>query len=259
MNIRDFNTSLNNEQLRQRAPAIFAENPANKVSDRYAFVPTHRVLSVMQDAGFVPIFASQQKVRSDDRLDTTKHQVMLRRDNVQLRARSVGDVLPTLHVVNSHDWSSRFEVRHAMLRLACANGMMIESGVFSAYSIRHDTLMEDIGNLIQRFMSGVSHMQDTIDTWSGIQLDSDKRHDFARRAMMLRFPDATAEMADRILIPQRAADMGDDLWTTYNRIQEYIIRGGFKGERRRARAIGNIDKGVELNTQLFALAESYAQ
>ena len=38
---------LTNDELYAHAPSIFAEEPADGVSDRYAFVPTHTVLDTV--------------------------------------------------------------------------------------------------------------------------------------------------------------------------------------------------------------------
>jgi Domain of unknown function (DUF932) len=59
---------------------------------------------------------------------------------------------------------------------------------------------------------------------------------------------------------RRNGDEGSDLWTTFNRVQEGLIRGGSRcrtpqGRRMRARAVQGIDQNVGLNQALWTLAE----
>ena len=62
----------------------------------------------------------------------------------------------------------------------------------------------------------------------------------------------------------RPQSAGQSLWTTFNVIQENVIRGGLHGRKRNAeghirrsqtRAINGIDQNVTLNRALWTLAE----
>ena len=44
--------ALSNDQIRQIAPSVFAGHPAQKVSRRYAFLPTASILQGMREAGW---------------------------------------------------------------------------------------------------------------------------------------------------------------------------------------------------------------
>ncbi|WP_323586329.1 hypothetical protein [Aliarcobacter butzleri] len=56
---------LTNEELISVAPSIFSENPIEGVSDKYAFVPTYKLLDTFRDAGYYPIMASESKVSNE--------------------------------------------------------------------------------------------------------------------------------------------------------------------------------------------------
>ena len=67
---------------------------------------------------------------------------------------------------------------------------------------------------------------------------------------------------EEILKPVRDEDRGDELWKVFNVIQEKVTRGGFKykastGRNKTARSIKNFTRDIELNEQLYELAESY--
>lgn len=71
-----------------------------------------------------------------------------------------------------------------------------------------------------------------------------------------------------MLAPRRHADAGNDLWRTFNRVQENAIRGGMSawdrdaaGHRRRTttRDVNGIDADVRINKALWMLGERMAQ
>ena len=63
---------LSNEELLTVAPSIFSENPIDGVSDKYAFVATHKLLDTFRDSGYYPIMASESKVRDENNQKTKK-------------------------------------------------------------------------------------------------------------------------------------------------------------------------------------------
>jgi hypothetical protein len=73
---------------------------------------------------------------------------------------------------------------------------------------------------------------------------------------------------DRLLAPQRREDTSADLWTTFNTVQEHVIRGGARGivtdaEGRRSRAsmraVNSIDGNTTMNKALWTLAAEMAK
>jgi hypothetical protein len=94
----------------------------------------------------------------------------------------------------------------------------------------------------------------------------------AEAAHVLRFADADGDIntpirPDQLLIPRRRDDRANDLWTTFNVVQENVIKGGLSamgrdanGRRRRTttRQVNGIDQDVRLNKALFVLAERMA-
>jgi len=63
----------------------------------------------------------------------------------------------------------------------------------------------------------------------------------------------------QLLRIRRPGDTGDDLWSTLNKVQENLIRGGLTrrtatGRLTRTRGITAIRRDVELNSRLWDLA-----
>lgn len=62
------------------------------------------------------------------------------------------------------------------------------------------------------------------------------------------------------LAPRRFEDRRDDMWTTFNRVQENMMKGGLRGRNRSGRTtttcpVNGIDQSVKLNRALWVLAE----
>ena len=60
----------------------------------------------------------------------------------------------------------------------------------------------------------------------------------------------------------RYEDKKDDIWTTYQRVQENLIKGGLpgrteKGKRTTTRPVKAIDGDVKLNKALWLIAEKF--
>ena len=86
---------------------------------------------------------------------------------------------------------------------------------------------------------------------------------FARAALALKYDpeDGAAPVTEsQLLMPRRFEDRRDDLWTTFNRVQENLVKGGLQGRNRAGRAtttrpVQGIDQNVKLNRALWLLAE----
>jgi hypothetical protein len=108
--------------------------------------------------------------------------------------------------------------------------------------------------------------------WSDIHLSREEQILFATAAHLLRFGNASGDTRtpikpQQLLIPRRQTDMAGDLWTTFNKVQENVVRGGLRGVRRdetgrsrrvRSRAINGIDQHIRLNQALWTLSQHMA-
>jgi hypothetical protein len=109
--------------------------------------------------------------------------------------------------------------------------------------------------------------------WPQITLDRDEQQVFAEVAHTLRFADADGHVEtpikpQQLLIARRTADQSNDLWTTFNRVQENVIKGGLtamsrdtnnRPRRTTTRQVNGIDQDVKLNRALFTLAAKMAE
>ena len=103
-------------------------------------------------------------------------------------------------------------------------------------------------------------ISDKINQWKEIELTTDQLKEFTLEAAKLRFEDPAADIITNLNQVRRSADQGNDLWRAHNRVQENLIRGGFRNETtgRMVRPITNIQKDVNLNSDLWELSTQVA-
>lgn len=255
------NMPLTHDALRARVPSIFAQAPFHDVSDRYAFIPTIDVLDAMGREGWFPVKAQEQRVRIEGRRGFTRHVVRLRRSVQDLVA--VGDTVTEIVLLNSHDRTSAYQIHAGIFRLACLNGLVVADSTFNKISIRHSGgVIKRVIDATAQVVKDVPRITDGIERMRAVNLDEPERAAFAESAIMLRDSALPLE-ASHVLQPRRYADNKPDLWTTYNVVQENLIRGGLRsrtatGRRTHTRAISSIQEDTRLNKALWSLAEKMA-
>ena len=113
------NSEMTEEQLRKAAPSIFATEPWNQVSAAYKFIPTFQILETMKKEGFVPVKASQSRSRIEGKGEFTKHMIRLRPLSQLAGFAELGQEIPEIVLVNSHDRTSGYQLHAGIFRLAC--------------------------------------------------------------------------------------------------------------------------------------------
>jgi hypothetical protein len=260
--------ALNNDQIMMSAPSVFSEGAKHDVSDRYRFIPTIQMVDALRREGWYPVDATQKNVRDKSNTDFTKHLVRFRRlDNEVM----LGDSNIELLLQNAHDRTSSYILHAGLFRMACANGIVIADSTLKRVSVRHST------NCINKVIEGSYHViketpkiAESVEGMQAIELDRGEQLLLANaaREYTMGDDDTIVTSADNInnqlLKRHRRSDMGDDLWSTFNVIQENIIKGGVrmikngpKGMRRNStRAVKAIDKDIKLNKALWGMAEA---
>ena len=244
---------------KENHPAVFAENAASTVSDKYTFIPTTRILGVLEDEGWIPTSASQVNSHKEGNKQFAKHLIRLRRD--EAIQPEVNKTIPEIVLFNSHNGKSNYDLRMGLYRFVCSNGMVVSDAEFGSIKIRHMGYTdEQVVKASQEFIDNSTRIMNVVNEWQDVKLDRDEMRSFGREAAKLRFEDPDDLTINTVLQARRGEDMSSDLWTVFNRTQENLIQGGFlvTGGRRRSRQITNIDKNIDINTRLWDLASSYS-
>ena len=150
-----------------------------------------------------------------------------------------------------------------MFRFVCMNGLVC-GDVTSDVRVRHS------GNIVGDVIDGAFRVLETLDeatekrdAMRSLTLNPGEQQAFAHAALALKYDDESkpAPITERqVLQARRRDDTANDMWSTFNVVQENIIKGGLRsrtanGRRATTREVTGIDQGVKLNRALWILAE----
>src|SRR5579872_1306910 len=252
-----FQTALTPEALRARVPAVYAASAHERTSTSYTFIPTARVLEALGSAGFMPVEA-RQALRAKSPLHA-RHLIRLRRrcETITLR-----DSVPEVLLLNSHDGTSAYQLRVGLFRVLCTNGLVVSMGVFPTWRVMHrGDVVRDVVCAALRMSERFEQLAAAVERMERTLLDESQRLDLAAQALTLRFPNDMdgAMQPSQLLVPRRAQDVGNDLWRTFNVLQENVMRGGLvrrsvSNRLTRTRGIRAIREDVRLNSALWEMA-----
>lgn len=250
------------DDIRERAPSAFAEQPHSSRSERYVYMPTYKVLEVMYREGFQAFQASQARSRKPDGGEYTKHLIRLRHPALV----EVGGLVPEVALLNSHDGSSAFKLKLGAFRIVCLNGM-VTGRDFAGVSVYHkgDVRHEVVEGAYQ-VINQAPALLDTVRALEAQDCNETEAEILAGQIVTYQYGD---DEGDRIAPvepfmltkPRRAEDMATDLWTRYNVIQENVTKGGLPyrnsatGRRNTTRAVRGIDNDLRLNAALWDLTQ----
>jgi hypothetical protein len=242
------------EEIKQIAPSVFTTEKASHLTDKYVQTPTSRVVEDLMNLGWQVTKA--QEVKSRKYKGFQKHLIVFRNPEIMIKGKDGDDAFPQILLTNSHDGKAAFNFRVGIFRLVCSNGLVVSDADFNNVSIRHinytfETLQTKIGEVIAKLPGLVQK----INLFKSTTLTEAQMTDFAYKAASLRSK-ATVNV-EELLGSTRKEDEGNDLWVVFNRVQEKLIGGGYKSGRRKTRSVKSFQKDIEINEQLFELAEAY--
>ncbi len=257
--------ALPEDQLRIAAPSIFASGPMIGLSQRYAFVPTTEIITGLRERGWVPVHVEQQRVRTAARIGFQKHLIRFRRAE---QMQTLDEWNEELVLTNSHDTGCAYVLRVGIYRRVCSNGLVVSDESFETIRFRHAGLKaEEVIGASYRILEHIPRVAAQIEDFRNHRLNDAESLQFSEQALLLRYESLERSPIEprTLLTPRRPEDQANDLWTTFNRIQENLVRGGLSDNRRdRAgrlrtlRSLRGIDSKITLNKELWKLAETTA-
>ncbi|KQW76442.1 DUF932 domain-containing protein [Methylibium sp. Root1272] len=253
---------LSEDQMRTAAPSVFAEGKHASRSERYTYIPTIEVLRGLRKEGFEPFMVAQGASRIEGKAEFTKHMIRMRHAG-QVQARPEAN---EIILINSHDGASSYQMLAGLFRFVCCNGLVVGQVV-------EDIRIPHKGNVQGEVIEGAFRVLDEFEAveasaegMKALTLRPEEQTAFATAALALRFGERGEDQppppvtAAQLVEARRPEDLGQSLWTTFQRVQENVMRGGqpgrsAQGRRLHTRPVGSIDRGVSLNRALWVLAE----
>lgn len=256
------------------APAIFAGEPVSQASKHYKFIPTLQLIEDFSKLGWEVNRVKQQNSHIDP--IHTKHMVILRNESLGLVEGNAIEII----MVNSHNRTASFNFMVGLFRPISSSWMIVSDKVFDSLRLRHMGAynFEDLRALTQNIVDNIPYLEKKIQSMKGVSLTYGQKTNFATDAIATRFPEYVSDRGfvdtdsigkainiDSFLTPVREEDKSHSLWITYNRVHEKLLKGDFQrigskdGISKKVRPVTNIKLEVDLNKELWELAEAYAE
>lgn len=254
--------ALTDAELRAEAPSIFSSGPMAGLSKRYTFVPTNEIIQALREKDWVPVDVVQQQVRSAVRIGFQKHLLRFRRSE---QMKTLDEWNAEMVLINSHDALSAYVLQAGIYRRICSNGLVVSDNRFEAIRFRHAGLKaQEVVAASFRVLEFIPKLGNLIERFRNRMLTEQESLDFAERALLLRYANLDLAPIEPITLLEvrRPEDQANDLWTTFNRVGENLVRGGLSdgrrdrhGRGRSVRLLRGIDSKVSLNKKLWDAAE----
>lgn len=265
--------AMTEDEMRKIAPSIFAETAHESRSLRFRPIPTIEVVRGLIAEGFMPVGVKQSTARDEGKAAFTKHLIRLRKLDDEAKHK-VGDTVCEVLLKNANDGTSAYDIMAGLFRIRCLNSLVSCTGEIASHKVRHSGDVQ--GKVIEGTYTVLEHAHAALAApadWSALNLVKEEKEAFAEAAHVLRFGDADGEThtpvePKQLLAPRRQGDVANDLWTTFNVVQENTIKGGVRNwvrdengrqmRRYTSRAVNGIDQDVKLNKALWTLAQRMA-
>jgi hypothetical protein len=260
------------DEIQKIAPLVLAEQPTREVSSKYVFANTKTVVEDLSELGWLPTGAGQRSMKKSMTEPSiySPHMVKFSNPEIYIEGKDGDTSFPQIILTNRHDGLGSFRFMAGLYRLVCSNGLIIATQQFASYSIPHKGYtFNELRQMVQERVKALPEQLEVMNTMKQTTLKAAQKRQLAMEGILIRNGiDPSVIVEDRkyefdpqmikdILTPERSSDEGNDLWTTFNVIQEKLVKGGFKvGGRRTAKSIKSFEKDIMVNSQLFRSAMS---
>lgn len=254
-----------NELVKQLGKVI-KHKAGENTSDRYVAVNTMDVVADLHAKGFQMVSLSGGYSKNITAKDG-KHRVDMINPDIRVGAASDPTFARVL-VTNGYNARTALRVIAGMFRGACENGLVFgQVGDVSNIRAKHVEGIIEALQQVEGYIKKLPQMGKLIKTYADTEILDDMRSELAREMAMVRQeviwgskfnPDDFKIDIDSMTEIWRKEDKKKDAWTTFNVLQEKVIRGGYEykpnadSTMRLAKAIVNPYTEDKINQELFA-------
>ena len=264
-------TFLSTDEIREQAPVIFAGGPTREVSERYVYADTPTIISDMDKLGWKVRQVGQRKARKENTM-FSPHFVRFANPDYRIKGNGGDYSFPEVVMKNRYDGLGAVEFMAGIFRLVCSNGMVISTQSFGEMKLNHRGYsFEEMRKLVGDRVVSIEEQVAVMNAMKDTELMKEQQRELAMQGLLIRGQVSKKEEGkfrgkvdlltlDEILTPERNEDKGNDLWNTFNVVQEKMVNGGFHTQLglntkvRKVRAIKSFEQDLTLNKQLFSAA-----
>lgn len=228
------------------------------VTEKYRFISTAQFISDIQSFGYTLESTTSPRRGLGMHSMVFSHADMPKVDGLDLR----------LLATNSHDATSAFRLHIQVGVNVCANILVSFIPGLAAHSriVHRGYALDKVAGAIEATRNHVGLMLNTVDAMQSRNVTPENAAEFLKQAVELR--DAKPFRILDLQNARHAPQAENTAWNVFNRVQESIIRGGYRTIEtitdrnglplvvpgRRAREITSIKDRVQTNYKLWELA-----
>ena len=276
---------------------VMAEGHSANTSNKFAFIPTTRVIDILERQEWLPAKASEKRVMKEENRGFQTHMIRFRKREDMNQVAVVGEFIPEIVLKNAHDGTASFSLMAGIYRFVCKNGAVVADSTFSTHKIKHIGFQDQ--NVIDAVFDVVKTtplIMGKINDFKQITLSKPEQIVLAESAMIAKYGADNQEELEKLrtkfnleslVLPTRYADTltpevrqsGDELrkadnslWNTFNILQEKLVEKGgrfaiaekssgysSRGSIKKARGITSVTENIRVNQALWALAERMSE
>jgi hypothetical protein len=251
-------SALSEQEVARFAPVVFNDTAHDTCSNSYIPVRSWDIVEELRTHGYAPTQVQIKHRRGY--MQHTAHTIRFSQVGRASRLIVVGDVAPQLVMRNSLDGSHKLEFWNGLMRLACLNGLIVsDASIAQPLAVRHlanPTLLALMA--IQEIADQSVALFEHIDAMRKTKMTERQQLRMASGALGIMNVRGIIQPAE-LLVPRRPDDAGTDVWRTFNRVQENVVRGGITGKTAdnratKTRGLTGIAAQLDANKALWSLA-----
>lgn len=262
--------------LKSVAPSAFTTTAQSGVSKAYSHVPTSDIVEHLHLRGWLLESAGETYVRPsrEQHRPWVAHTVNLRHPDFTFGSLRKDDVFPTIMLGNSHNATTAVWMRLGFKVCVCDNQNVISMSEIGVQRFRHTggtvNLMGKIYEAIDLLSTHTDKVGKVIKSWRNTSVTQAQRRTYFQRALELRMNQLSETQKINLMLldeRRRPEEMGSDLYTMYQIVQEHTTRGhrtqvqlpdGKVKERTLVRGLTSTRAFVSFNEQLFDMTNKFA-
>ncbi|KPK35919.1 MAG: hypothetical protein AMK70_04200 [Nitrospira bacterium SG8_35_1] len=256
-------------------PSVMATHKETfgRTSEKYQFVPTTRVVKILEDNGWFPVLAQEARVTKNRSEGFQRHMLRFRQENSPSLS-DLNEVYAEIILENSHDGSRAFHMTAGAFVKVCSNGLIVSEGLVQSFRIKHIGFTKSrVKEAIEVILAATPRIGSHIDHFNNIRLSHSERMAYSTCAILTKFDMEFLKThhidPESLITTKREEEKDPTLWNTFNVVQEKIITGGIKIHNkhedhtdfschRKSRRVTSISENIRLNKALWNLTEHVA-
>lgn len=261
-NLENFKLLGQNYCTEQEKALVLSNAEGLKRSTRFKCIATDKVDVMFKDYGLTQLGVSVNKVRKAENMGFQRHLLAYTHESFKIDDHNQAILL----YQDSKDGRTASSVFAGAFRSACANTLMSNGLMFD--SLRHcGNYEQKLEESIKEFMRRLPLLQAQIVAMQQRKLTASEQIELAASCAKIRAKSIDSLKyvdLNSVIKTRRVEDQDNDLWTTFNVVQENCIRGGIKYQYVKengdlclntTRALRSVLKSAEINRNLWSEAE----